>query len=170
VPSRHPERARLKGCGWLGDAVGAGRALGLRSRGAGAPGACSSHTPPSPQADPIGFNAQERKNSAADGVLDTLSMEIRLPLLLFAACGNCAEPQRWEPKRVSCIIPPASLAGGLSADPRAPNRNSAPAAPGRGLCSGDVRPRARQPSGFGPWPWGCWPGAHPCLLPRFTVQ
>lgn len=48
-----------------------------------------------------------------------LLMEIRLPLVLFAACGNCAEPQRREPKRVSCIIPSASPTRGrvLSPDP-----------------------------------------------------
>lgn len=70
-----------------------------------------------------------------------LLMEIRLPLLLFAACRNYAEPQRQEPKRVSCIIPPASLhrrAAHLVQTPPVANRNSVPAALGQGLGSGDV--------------------------------
>lgn len=103
------KRSGLKGCGQLWGCVGVCRALGSRSWGRWGHQVLALATSPSPWADPPCLNAPERKNNGADGGLDGLLMEIPLPLLLFAACGNCAEPQRWEPGRVSCVIPPASL-------------------------------------------------------------
>lgn len=102
-----------------------------------------------------------------------LLMEIRLPLLLFAACRNYAEPQRQEPKRVSCIIPPASLhrrAAHLVQTPPLQTEIQSQLLLARALALAMYLPCIRKPCGLSPQPWGCLPGAHPCLFPRFTIQ
>lgn len=168
------KRAGLKGCTWFWGRSECLQGSGLPVvGGAGGTRCLLLPHPPSPQADPPCLNTQERKNNRADGVLDILLMEIPLPLLLFAACGNCAEPQRQEPKRVSCIIPSASLhrRAVCLVQTSCCKQKFSPSCswpgPGAWRCT---CPGFGSLSGSVPGRRGCWPGAHPCLFLRFTIQ